>query len=68
MPLPRTPSLEHQVVSQVSDVSRILKARSSPCTPKALNLRRIVDLVQNDRDILLSARELIQNLIDFAED
>jgi hypothetical protein len=65
---PRTPSLENQVVSQVSDVSQILRARGSLCTPKALNLRQIVDLVQNDRDIPPSARELIQDLIDFAED
>jgi hypothetical protein len=46
----RTPSPGNQVVSQVSDASRILRARGSPCTPKALNLRQIVDLVQNDRD------------------
>ena len=67
-PPPRTPSLENQVVSQVSDVSRILRARGSLCTPRALNLRQIVDLVQNDRDILSSARDLIRDLIDFAKD
>jgi hypothetical protein len=44
-PPPRTPSLGNQVVSQVSNTSRILRARGSPCTPKALNLRQIVDLV-----------------------
>ena len=67
-PPPRTPSPGNQVVSQVSDASRILRARGSPRTPKALNLRQIVDLVQNDRDIPPSARDLIQDLIDFAED
>jgi hypothetical protein len=64
----RTPSPGSQVVSQVSNASRILKARSSPSTPKALNLRQISYLVQNDRDILPSARDLIRDLIDFAED
>jgi hypothetical protein len=63
-----TPSLENQVVSQVSDTSRILRARGSPRTPRALNLRQIVDLVQNDRDIPTSAKDLIQDLINFAED
>jgi hypothetical protein len=67
-PPPRTPSPENQVVSQVSDASRILRARGSPRTPRALNLRQIVDLVQNDRDIPSSARDLIQDLINFAED
>jgi hypothetical protein len=68
MPPPRTPSPENQVVSQVSDASRILRARGSPRTPKALNLRQISDIVQNDRDIPPSARDLIRDLIDFAED
>jgi hypothetical protein len=63
-----TPSPKKQVLSQMSDVSRILRARSSLCTPKALNLHQIVDLVQNDRDIPISARDLIRDLIDFAED
>jgi hypothetical protein len=63
-----TPSPENQVLSQMSNVSRILRARSSPCTPKALNLRQIVNLVQNDRDIPTSARDLIRDLIDFVED
>jgi hypothetical protein len=54
-PLPRTLSPESQVVSQVSDVSRILRTRGSPRTSRALNLRQIVALVQNDRDILPSA-------------
>jgi hypothetical protein len=67
-PPPWTPSLGSQVVSQVSDTSRILRTRGSLCTPRALNLRQVVDLVQNDRDILSSARDLIQDLIDFAED
>jgi hypothetical protein len=63
-----TPSPENQVVSQVSSASRILRARGSLRTPKAFNLCQIVDLVQNDRDIPPSARDLIQDLIDFAED
>jgi hypothetical protein len=67
-PPPWTPSLENQVVSQVSDASRILRARGSLCTPKALNLRQISDLIQNNRDIPTLARDLIQDLIDFAED
>jgi hypothetical protein len=67
-PPPWTPSPENQVVSQVSDVSQILRARDSPCTPKAFNLRQIVDLVQNDGDIPPLARDLIRDLIDFAED
>jgi hypothetical protein len=67
-PRPRTPSPENQVVSQVSDASRITRARGSPCTPRALNLRQISDLVQNDGDIPPSARDLIRDSIDFAED
>jgi hypothetical protein len=66
-PPPRTPSPGSQVVSQVSNASRILRTRGSPCTPRALNLRHVVDLVQNDRDIPSSARDLIRDLIDFAE-
>jgi hypothetical protein len=31
-------------------------------------LRQIVDLVQNDRDRLSSARDFIRDLIDFAKD
>jgi hypothetical protein len=64
----RTPSPGNQVVSQIGHASQILRARSSPSTPKALNLRQISDLVQNDRDIPTSARDLIRDLIDFAED
>jgi hypothetical protein len=67
-PPPRTPSPENQVVSQVSDASRILRARGSLRTPRTLNLRQIVDLVQNDGDIPSSARDLIWDLIDFSED
>ena len=67
-PPPRTPSPGSQVVSQVSDASRILRARGSPRTPRALNLRQISDLVQNDRDIPPSARDLIRDLIDFTKD
>jgi hypothetical protein len=62
------PSPNDQNVSQVSHASRILRARGSPSTPKALNLRQISDLVQNDGDIPTSARDLIRDLIDFAED
>jgi hypothetical protein len=65
---PRTPSPNDQNVSQVSHASRILRARGSPSTPKALNLRQIVDLIQNDEDIPTLARDLIRDLIDFAED
>jgi hypothetical protein len=65
---PWTSSPENQVLSQISNRSRILRAIGSPHTPKALNLRQIVDLVQNDRDIPTSARDLIRDLIDFAED
>jgi hypothetical protein len=38
-PPPRTPSPENQVISQVSNASRILRARGSPRTPRTLNLR-----------------------------
>jgi hypothetical protein len=65
---PRTPSPENQVLSQISDASRILRTRGSPRTPRALNLRQISNLVQNDGDIPTSARDLIRDLIDFAED
>ena len=68
MPPPQTPSPENQVLSQISDGSRILRARGSPRTPKALNLRQISDLVQNDGDIPPSARDLVRDLIEFAED
>jgi len=68
IPPPQTPSPENQIPSQMSHTSQILRARGSPSTPKALNLRQISDLVQNDRDIPTSARDLIQDLIDFAED
>jgi hypothetical protein len=67
-PPPRTPSPNDQNVSQIGHASQILRARGSPRTPKALNLRQISDLVQNDRDVPLSAREPIRDLIDFAED
>jgi hypothetical protein len=63
-----TPSPNDQNVSQASHASRILRARGSPSTPKALNLRQISDLIRNDEDIPSSARDFIQDLIDFAED
>ena len=52
----------------MSDASRILRARGSPRTPKALNLLQIVDLVQIDGDIPTSGRDLIRDLIDFTKD
>jgi hypothetical protein len=55
-------------VSQIGYTSQILRTRSSPSTPKALNLRQISDLVQNNRDILTSARDLIRDLINFTRD
>jgi hypothetical protein len=67
-PPPRTPSPNDQNVSQIGYASQILRARGSPNTPRALNLRQISDLVQNDGDILTSVRDLIRDLIDFAED
>jgi hypothetical protein len=67
-PPPRTPSPNDENVSQIGHASQILRARSSPSTPKALNLRQISNLVQNDGDIPTSARDLIRDLIDFAED
>jgi hypothetical protein len=67
-PPPRTPSLNNRNVGKVSHASRILRARGSPSTPTALNLRQLSDLIRNDKDILTSARNLIQDLIDFAED
>ena len=67
-PPPRTPSPNNQNVSQISYASQILSARGSSRTPRALNLRQIIDLVQNDEDIPTSARDLIRDLIDFAKD
>jgi hypothetical protein len=67
-PPPRTPSLNDQNVSQIGHASQILRARGSPRTPRALNLRQISDLVQNDGDIPPSARDLFRDLIDFAKD
>jgi hypothetical protein len=58
-PPPRTPSPGSQVVSHVSNASRILRTRGSPGTPRALNLRQISDLVQDDGDIPPLARDLI---------
>jgi hypothetical protein len=58
-PLSWTPSPESQVVSQVSNESRILRTRGSLRIPRALNLCQISDLVQNDGDIPPLARDLI---------
>jgi hypothetical protein len=68
IPPSKTPSPNDQNLSQASYASRILRTRGSPRTPRAVNLRQISDLVQNDRDIPPSARDLIRDLIDFAED
>ena len=67
-PPPITPPPDNQVAHDVSHASRILRARGSLRTPRALTLRQISDLVQNDGDIPPSARDLIRDLIDFAED
>jgi len=67
-PPPITLPPESQVAHDVSHASRILRARGSPRTPRALTLRQISDLVQNDEDIPPSARDLIRDLIDFAKD
>jgi hypothetical protein len=68
LPPPRTPSPNDENVSQIGHASQVLRARGSPSIPKALNLRQISDLVQNDGDIPTSARDLIRDLIDLAED
>jgi hypothetical protein len=65
---PRTPSLENRVISQASSASRTLKLKSSPRTPKTLNLRHISNIVQNDGDIPTLPRDLIRDLIYFTED
>jgi len=67
-PPPRTPSPQNQIISRISDASRILRARGSPRTPRALNLRQLSDLVRNDEDIPISVKDLIRDLVDFAED
>jgi len=67
-PPPRTPSPQNQVVSRISNASRVLRARGSPRTPRALNRRQLSDLVRNDEDIPISVKDLIRDLIDFAED
>jgi hypothetical protein len=67
-PPPITPPPENQVAHHLSDASLILRARGSPCTPRALTLRHVSDMVQNDGDIPTSARDLIWDLISFAED
>jgi hypothetical protein len=54
-PPPVTPPPENQVAHHVGDASRILRARGSSRTPRALNVRRISNLVQNDGDIPTSA-------------
>jgi hypothetical protein len=63
-----TPPPENQVAHHLSDASQILRARGSLCTPRALNIRQVSDMVQNDGDISTSARDLLRDLIDFAED
>ena len=68
MSSPQTSSPGNQVVSQVSNASRILRARGTLSTPKALNLRQVSDLIQYDRDIPTLARDLIWDLINFTKD
>jgi hypothetical protein len=58
-PPPWTPFPENQVVSHVSNISRILRARGSPYTLKALHLCQISNLIQNNRDIPTSAKDFI---------
>ena len=67
-PPPMTAPPDNQVAQHLSDASRVLKARGSPYTPRALNLCHVSNMVQNDGEIPVSARELIQDLIDFTED
>jgi hypothetical protein len=51
----------------ISSASRILSARESPKTPTAMNLRYIADLTANDDSIPSPSKNLIRDLIDFAE-
>jgi hypothetical protein len=43
--------------SSIESGFRKARARGSPSTPRALNLRQISDLVRNDGDIPTSARD-----------
>lgn len=54
-------------LTEIREASRILRNRGSPRTPKAINLRRIVDLTTNDESIPTPSKTLIRDLIDFAE-
>jgi hypothetical protein len=51
----------------ISSASRVLRARGSPKTPTAINLRYIADLTANDASIPSPSKTLIRDLIDFAE-
>ena len=66
-PPPRTPSLENTNPTRISSASRVLRARGSPKTPTAINLRYIADLTANDASIPSPSKTLIRDLIDFAE-
>jgi hypothetical protein len=63
----RTPSPRNVIPTRVEGASRILRARTSPRTPTAINLRYIADLTANDADIPSPSKTLIRDLIDFAE-
>jgi hypothetical protein len=64
---PRTPSPKNTNPTRISSASRILRARESPKTPTAINLRYIADLTANDDSIPSPSKTLIRDLIDFAE-
>jgi hypothetical protein len=66
-PPPRTPSPENTNPTRISSASRVLRARGSPKTPTAINLRYIADLTANDASIPSPSKTLIRDLIDFAE-
>lgn len=66
-PSPRTPSPNNSNLTEIRAASRVLRERTSPRTPTAINLRRIVDLTTNDENIPTPSRTLIRDLIDFAE-
>jgi hypothetical protein len=52
---------------RISSASRILRARGSPKTPTAINLRYIADLTANNANIPSPLKTLIYDLIDFTE-
>jgi hypothetical protein len=66
-PPPRTPSPRNANPTRVEDASLILRARESPKTPTAINLRYIADLTANDENIPSPSKTLIRDIIDFTE-